>query len=61
MKTFETGFFLVTQETKTKILDFGSKPAWANSLQDPLQKNLITKKEKRASGVVQDVGPEFKP
>jgi hypothetical protein len=38
--------------------DHGLKPAQANSSQD-----LITKKpsQKRASGVAQGVGPEFKP
>jgi hypothetical protein len=35
-----------------------SKPAWANSSQDPISKIPNTK---RASGVVQGIGPEFKP
>jgi hypothetical protein len=34
------------------------KPAQANSLRDPISKTPITK---RAGGVVQGVGPEFKP
>jgi hypothetical protein len=38
--------------------DHGSKPAFANSLRDPLLKNPS---HKRASRVVQGVGPEFKP
>jgi hypothetical protein len=39
--------------------DRGSKPAQANSLRDPISKKPITKK--RAGGVAQGVGPEFKP
>jgi hypothetical protein len=38
--------------------DSGLKPAWANSLGDPFSKIPITK---RAGGVAQDLGPEFKP
>jgi hypothetical protein len=38
--------------------DCGSKPAQANSLRDPISKKLITK---RAGGVAQDEGPDFKP
>jgi hypothetical protein len=38
--------------------DCGSKPAWANSSQDPISKNPS---QKRAGGVAQGVGPEFKP
>jgi hypothetical protein len=38
--------------------DHGSKPVQANSLGDPILKKPITK---RAGGVAQDVGPEFKP
>jgi hypothetical protein len=38
--------------------DRGSKPAQANSLQDPISKIPNTKK---AGGVAQGVGPEFKP
>jgi hypothetical protein len=38
--------------------DYGSKPVWANSLQDPISKIPNTK---RAGGVAQSVGPEFKP
>jgi hypothetical protein len=34
------------------------KPAWANSSQDPISKKLI---KKRAGGVAQGVGSEFKP
>jgi uncharacterized protein YdcH (DUF465 family) len=37
--------------------DHGSKPAWANSSWDPLLKKPFTK---RAGGVAQAVGPEFK-
>jgi hypothetical protein len=36
----------------------GSKPAWANSSQDPISKNPSPKK--KAGGVAQGVGPEFK-
>jgi hypothetical protein len=39
--------------------DQGSKPTQANSLRDPILKNPITKK--RAGGVAQGIGPEFKP
>jgi hypothetical protein len=51
-------------------LDHGLKPAWGNSSRDPISKNPITKKkktnrknpaQKRAGGVAQSVGPEFKP
>jgi hypothetical protein len=38
--------------------DRGSKPAWANTLQDPILKK--THHKKRSGGVAQDVGPEFK-
>jgi hypothetical protein len=38
--------------------DHGLKPAWANSLRDPISKIPITK---RAGGVAQGEGPEFKP
>jgi hypothetical protein len=38
--------------------DRGSKPAWANSLQDPILKK---KSQKRGGGVAQGVGLEFKP
>jgi hypothetical protein len=38
--------------------DPGSKPALANSLPDPILEKPITKK---AGGVAQCVGPEFKP
>jgi hypothetical protein len=34
------------------------KPAWANSSKDPISKKIITK---RAGGMAQGVGPEFKP
>jgi hypothetical protein len=39
----------------------GSKPAWANSLQDPILKKLITTKGLGAGGVAQGEGPEYKP
>jgi hypothetical protein len=38
--------------------DQGSKPAWANSLSDPISKNPFT--EKRTSGQAQGVNLEFK-
>jgi hypothetical protein len=38
--------------------DCGLKPAWANSLRDPISKKPNTK---RAGGVAQGEGPEFKP
>jgi hypothetical protein len=38
--------------------DHSSKPAPANSLQDPISKK--THHKKRAGGVAQGVGPEFK-
>jgi hypothetical protein len=38
--------------------DYGWKPAWANSSRDPILKIPITK---RAGGVAQDKGSEFKP
>jgi hypothetical protein len=38
--------------------DRGLKPAWANSSRDPISKIPLTK---RAGGVPQGVGPEFKP
>jgi hypothetical protein len=38
--------------------DHGRKPARANSSQDPISKKPFTK---RADGMAQDVGPEFKP
>jgi hypothetical protein len=42
--------------------DHSSKPAWANRLQDAILKKPITKEKiKRAGGVVQGIGPEFKP
>jgi hypothetical protein len=37
--------------------DHGSKPAWANSSQDPIRKILH---KNRAGGVAQGEGPEFK-
>jgi hypothetical protein len=43
--------------------DHGSKPAWANSLQDLMSKKKKTKNthtQKRTGGVAQGVGPEFK-
>jgi hypothetical protein len=39
--------------------DCSSKPAWTNSLRDPISKKKIS--QKRAGGVAQGVGPEFKP
>jgi hypothetical protein len=39
--------------------DCSLKPAQANSLLDPISKNLITKNW--AGGVAQGEGPEFKP
>jgi hypothetical protein len=42
--------------------DHGSKPVQANSSKDPIsKKKKITHKKKRAGGVTQGVGPEFKP
>jgi hypothetical protein len=38
--------------------DHSSKPAWANSLQDPISKIPIVK---RTGGVAQGEGPELKP
>jgi hypothetical protein len=38
--------------------DCGSKPAWANSSRDCILKNPS---QKRAGGVAQGEGPEFKP
>jgi hypothetical protein len=40
--------------------DHGSKPARANNSQDPISKNPSHAK-KRAGGVVDSEGPEFKP
>jgi hypothetical protein len=37
--------------------DCGSRPAWANNSPDPILINLT----KSTGGVVQGVGPEFKP
>jgi hypothetical protein len=37
--------------------DRGSKPAWGNSLRDSILKNPS---QKRAGGMAQGVGPEFK-
>jgi hypothetical protein len=39
--------------------DHGSKPAQANSTRDPISKKSPS--PKRADGVAQGVGPEFKP
>jgi hypothetical protein len=39
--------------------DCGSKLAWANSLPDPILKKNPS--QKRAGGVAQGEGPEFKP
>jgi hypothetical protein len=49
---------LATQEAEIRRI--GSKPAWANSLQDPILKKPITKKW-GAGGVAQGTGPEFNP
>jgi hypothetical protein len=51
---------LATQEADRGQEDRSSKPAWANSSWDPILKQPITK-QKRAGGVAQGVGPEFKP
>jgi hypothetical protein len=40
--------------------DHGSKPAWANSLPDPVSKKKKHKK-KRAGGMSQGICSEFKP
>jgi hypothetical protein len=40
-------------------VDHGLKPAWENSSQDRISKTPITKK--KAGGMAQDVGSEFKP
>jgi hypothetical protein len=39
--------------------DHSLKPAWANSLQDPISKKNPS--QKRTGGVDQGIGPEFKP
>jgi hypothetical protein len=40
--------------------DRGLKPAWANSLRDPILKKKKNLSQKRADGVAQSVGPYFK-
>jgi hypothetical protein len=41
--------------------DHTLKPAWANSLQDPISKNTYhKKKKKKAGGVAQGIGSQFK-
>jgi hypothetical protein len=45
----------MTQEADQE--DHGSKPAWENSWRDPISKN---RSQKRAGGVAQGEGPEFK-
>jgi hypothetical protein len=50
---------LATQEDPSDQKDFSSKSAQANSPCDPILKKPITKK--RAGGVAQGVGHEFKP
>jgi hypothetical protein len=45
---------LATQKAEE---DCGLKPAWANSLKDPISKKPITKK---AGGMTQGIVPEFK-
>jgi hypothetical protein len=47
---------LATQEVEIQE-DCDSKPAWTNSLQNPILKNPS---QKRAGGVVRGVDPEFK-
>jgi hypothetical protein len=47
---------LATQERDPE--DWGSKPAWANSLWDTIVKKPFTKK---SGGVAQGVHPKFKP
>jgi hypothetical protein len=39
--------------------DLSSRPAWANSSQDPILNKILH--EKRAGGVAQGAGSEFKP
>jgi hypothetical protein len=41
--------------------DHSLKPAWANSSLDPISKKSPSYKKKRAGGVAQGEGPEFKP
>jgi hypothetical protein len=50
---------LATQETRNQG-DHGSKPARANSSQDSILKKTPEHHKKRAGGVAQGVGPEFK-
>jgi hypothetical protein len=48
---------LATQEAGIRRITVRSQP-WANSLRGPILKNPS---QKRAGGVAQGVGPEFKP
>jgi hypothetical protein len=43
--------------------DYSSKPAQPNSLWDPISKKTFhfKKKKKKAGGLAQGVGPQFKP
>jgi hypothetical protein len=41
--------------------DRGSKPDWTKSSPNPISKNIIMGKKKRAAGVAQGIGPEFNP
>jgi hypothetical protein len=41
--------------------DRGSKPDWTKSSPNPISKNTIMGKKKRAAGVAQGIGPEFNP
>jgi hypothetical protein len=49
---------LITQGSRNQE-DRGLKPAWANSSRDPVLKKNPS--QKRAGGVAQSIGPEFKP
>jgi hypothetical protein len=48
---------LVTQEAEIRRIMVQSQP-WANNSRDPISKNPS---QKRAGGLTQGVGPEFKP
>jgi hypothetical protein len=49
---------LTTQEAEIRRITVGRQPQ-ANSSRDPISKKK--KSQKRAGGVAQGVGPEFKP
>jgi hypothetical protein len=51
---------LTTQETEIRRITVRSQP-WANSSQDPISKKKKIHHKKRAGGMAQGVGPEFKP